>query len=119
MPVDVLFAGVATSELEAARPWYESLVGRPADIVVHEHEIMWRVTDGAWLYLVEDPARTGHALVTLAVPDLETALAELGKRRLATPNVETGPGAGRKAPFVDPEGNTITLIKVSGPAGGP
>lgn|GEM_PF-1900280 len=79
--------------------------------MVTDDEVMWRVAEGAWLYLIEDPGPAGHALVTLAVPDLEGALAALGARGLSRPAVETIP-AGRKAPVVDPEGNTITFIEV-------
>ena len=70
-PMDVLFAGVATADFAAAVPWYERLMGRPADVIAHEFEVMWRITDGGWLYLVLDPPRAGQALVAFAVPDLE------------------------------------------------
>ncbi len=33
MNIDVLFAGVAVSDLEAARDWYRMLFGRPRDTV--------------------------------------------------------------------------------------
>ena len=113
MTPDVLFAGVATSDLKRATTWYEALLGRPADIVVNDDEVMWRIRDGGWLYLVRDSSRAGHALVTVAVPDLDRALAEIAGRGLGRPSVETIEGAGRKAPVVDPEGNTINLIEVS------
>jgi len=112
MTPDVLFAGVATSDLERATTWYEALLGRPADIVVNDDEVMWRICDGGWLYLVRDSSRAGRALVTVAVPDLDRALAEIAGRGLARPSVETIEGAGRKAPVVAPEGNTINLIEV-------
>ena len=53
---EVLFAGVATASLETAKPWYEALLGRPADIVANEDEVMWRICDGGWLYLSSRPA---------------------------------------------------------------
>jgi predicted enzyme related to lactoylglutathione lyase len=114
--MDVLFAGVATADLDAALPWYEALMGRPADILVHEGEVMWRVTDGGWLYLVLDPPRSGHALVAIAVPDLERALAEVVARGLTRPAIEVVGQGARKATLLDPEANTVALIEV--PASG-
>jgi predicted enzyme related to lactoylglutathione lyase len=108
----VLFAGVATAELEAAMPWYEALLGRPADIVVNVDEVMWRICEGGWLYLVRDAGRAGHGLVTVAVADLDRALADITERGLDVPAIETIEGAGRKASFGDPERNTIALIEV-------
>jgi len=112
MTPEVLFAGVPTADLDLASTWYEALWGRPPDIVVNDDEVMWRICDGGWLYLVRDPGRAGHALVTVAVPDLDHAVAEMADRGLATSPIETIEGAGRKAPVVDPEGNTVNLIEV-------
>jgi predicted enzyme related to lactoylglutathione lyase len=112
MSTDVLFAGVATADLDAAMPWYDALLGRPADIIVNDDEVMWRICDGGWLYLVRDSSHAGHALVSVAVPDLDQAVAEIADRGLDRPPIETIVGTGRKAPVVDPEGNTITLIEV-------
>lgn len=108
----VLFAGVATADLEAAMPWYDAFFGRPADIEVNEDEVMWKVCDGGWLYLVRDPHRAGQALVSMAVPDLERAIVEIADRGLRPAAIETVGDAGRKAPVIDPEGNTINLIEV-------
>jgi len=112
MTPEVLFAGVATADLDKASTWYEALWGRPPDIVVNDDEVMWRICDGGWLYLVRDPGRAGRALVTVAVSDLDHAVAEIAGRGLATPLIEAIEGAGRKAPVVDPEGNTVNLIEV-------
>jgi predicted enzyme related to lactoylglutathione lyase len=112
MPTDVLFAGVATADLETATPWYEALLGRPPDIVVNDDEVMWKACEGGWLYLVRDPGRAGQALVAMAVSDLDDAMAGIAGRGLSRPEVETIDGAARKAPFIDPEGNTVALIEV-------
>lgn len=45
MDVDVLFAGIRVSDFEAAQTWYERFFARPADVVAHENEVMWQVTD--------------------------------------------------------------------------
>jgi predicted enzyme related to lactoylglutathione lyase len=110
---DLLFSGVATRDLSSALPWYEALLGRPADVIVNDREVMWEICHGGWLYLVEDAGRAGHALVSIAVPDLDRTVAEMVDRGIDKPAVETIPGAGRKAPVVDPEGNTVTFIDVT------
>ena len=112
MPTNVLFAGVATADLDPAMAWYDALLGRPAEIIVNDDEVMWQISDGGWLDLVRDPSRAGHALVIMAVPDLDQAVAEIEGRGLSKPTIETIEAAGRKAPVVDPEGNTVTLIEV-------
>jgi predicted enzyme related to lactoylglutathione lyase len=119
MAPNVLFAGVATADLDRAAAWYDALLGRPADVVVNDDEVMWRIGEEGWLYLVRDPSRAGGALVTVAVPDLDAAVAEMTIRGLGRPTIEIIEGAGRKAPVVDPEGNTINLIEVSAPSDAP
>ncbi len=112
MSIDVRFAGIAVADFDAALAWYDRLLGRAADIVVKDDEVMWRIADGAWLYVVGDPRHAGHALVTLAVADLDEAVAQIERRGLPSPPIETIAGAGRKASVTDLEGNTITFIQV-------
>ena len=111
--MEVLFAGVRVRELRAATEWYGRLFGREPDMVPNEDEVMWRVTDGGWLYVLRDPPRAGHSLVTICVSDLEAAVAELAER-----DIELGPiapvgDAGRKARGEDPDGNSVDLIQVT------
>ena len=113
MQAEVLFTGVPTASLELAQPWYESLFGRPPDVVSNDHEVMWQVRDGGWLYVVQDKAHAGHALVAVAVSDLDQVLDEVVSRGIEAPVIETIPGVGRKAPVIDPEGNTVAFIEVN------
>jgi len=108
----VLFAGIPVADFPAAVSWYDRLFGRPADIVVKHDEVMWCVAEAAWLYIVEDPVRAGNGSVTMAVADLEEALAELGDRGITGPPIETVAGAGRKASLADPDGNLVALVEV-------
>jgi predicted enzyme related to lactoylglutathione lyase len=110
--IDVVFAGIPVSDFEFALAFYERLFARPADIVAKDDEVMWRVTDTGWLYLVGDPGRAGRALVTLAVDDLDEAIAGIKARGLDCTAVEVVHGAGRKACVIDPEGNTVTFAEV-------
>ena len=52
--IGVVFTGVAVADFEPAVAWYRRLFGRPEDIVVKDDEVMWRITDTAWLYVVAD-----------------------------------------------------------------
>jgi glyoxylase I family protein len=110
--IDALFAAVAVTDLDAAVAWYGRLFGRPPDVLVHEHEVMWRVADGGWLYVLVDAERAGHGLVTLAVSDLDGAVAALATRGVTAGPVEDVGDAGRKAQLVDPCGNSVSLIHV-------
>jgi predicted enzyme related to lactoylglutathione lyase len=109
----VLFAGVPVARFASSVAWYERLFGRPPDVVAHEREVMWRVAEGAWLYVLEDGGRAGTALVSMSVRDLERSVAELAGRGLEPVSVEDVGEAGRKACFADPEGNAVNLLEVS------
>jgi predicted enzyme related to lactoylglutathione lyase len=115
MNAEVLFAGVAVADYARAVPFYERLFGRPADVVVHDHEVMWRVTDGAWLYVVGDAERAGRALVAICVPDLDEALGDLAARGITPGPVEVVGDSNRKATVTDLEANAISFIEVPGP----
>jgi hypothetical protein len=113
--IEMSFAGVPTTNLEAALPWYEARLGRSPDVIVSDDELMWQIRDKSWLDLVRNLNRAGHALVTFAVSDLDQTLDEIAAQGLDVPGVETIEGARRKAPVVDPEGNTITFVHVLAP----
>ncbi len=74
------FIGVPVTDLATGQDFFERLLGSPPDVLVNEDEVMWRVADGAWLYVVVDAARAGHALAALSVGNLDATLAELATR---------------------------------------
>jgi predicted enzyme related to lactoylglutathione lyase len=114
MDAQVLFAGVAVTDLARVRPWYERLFGRQADIIPNDDELMWRVAaDAGWLYVVVDRERAGGSLVALSVAALDGELAALRDRGIEPETVEQVGDSGRKATVRDPEGNTIALIEVA------
>jgi len=110
--MDALFAGVATRDLSAMQPWYERFFGRPPDVRVSDDEVMWQVTESSWLYLVASAPSRGHSLISIAVDDLRAACDAIGARGLDSRVLENVDGAGRKAVYADPEGNTLTLIEI-------
>jgi predicted enzyme related to lactoylglutathione lyase len=109
---DVLFTGVPVSDFNTSHAWYESFFGRPADIVAHELEVMWKVTDGGWLYILHDPDHAGNSIVAMAVADIEQAISALHSRGVATGPIKPEGDAGRKAVALDPDGNSIAIIEV-------
>jgi glyoxylase I family protein len=114
MDAQVLFAGVAVLDLDAANAWYERLFDRPADIVPNDEEAMWRVTaEAGWLYLVIDRERAGRSLVAISVSDLDRVLVVLRSRGIEPETVEQVGHDARKATLRDPDGNTIALIEVA------
>lgn len=68
MDVDVLFAGVAESDFNAAQAWYEDFFARPPDVVAHEEEVMWQATECGLLYIFRDADHADDSIVTLAMP---------------------------------------------------
>jgi predicted enzyme related to lactoylglutathione lyase len=113
MTMEVLFAGVRVRELAPAVEWYSRLFGRAADIVPNHDEVMWRVTDGGWLYVIRDSPRAGNSLVTICVTDLDATAAALAGRKITLGPITPVGDAGRKATGEDPDGNSIDLIEVT------
>jgi predicted enzyme related to lactoylglutathione lyase len=110
MRVEVVFACLAVAELDPALSWYERLLGRAPDMIPNSREAAWQMAPGGWIYVLRDPPRAGHGVVTLIVGDLDSLLADLSGR-----GIDCGPvehlGAGRKAYIADPAGNTIAFAQ--------
>ncbi len=113
MDVDVLFVGVAVSDFNTSRAWYERFLDRPPDVVAHDTEVMWQITEQGWLYVLRDVVHAGNSIVTLAVPDIEEAASALTARRIAIGPIQPEGDAGRKAVALDPDGNAIAVIDVA------
>jgi predicted enzyme related to lactoylglutathione lyase len=105
----IVFAGMAVTDYAAAEDWYERLFGRPADMHPNDHEAVWQLAEGGWVYAVADAARAGAGLLTLIVDDLDATVEGLTARGIAVDSRETIPGAVRKAEYTDPDGNRVTF----------
>ena len=104
-----LFGGIPVADYRAGREWYEAFFGREPDLVPHDTEAAWQLTDGGWVYVVADAPRAGGGLVTLLVDDLDERLAALAGRGIEAGPVETLGSGARKAVVTDPDGNEIGL----------
>jgi predicted enzyme related to lactoylglutathione lyase len=109
---DVLFVGVAVADFAVARAWYERFFGRAPDVVAHDEEVLWRVTDRGWVYVLREAERAGRGIVAIAVPDVEEAVGALTRRGIAVGPIAAEGDAGRKAIVEDPEGNRLELLEV-------
>ena len=78
----------------------------------HDTESVWTLADHRFVYVVLDPERAGHALVTLMVDDLDGFLAAAGDAGLEPEAVEHYGSDVRKAVFRDPDGNEIGVGEV-------
>ncbi len=72
-----LFAGLRVRDLQAARPWYERLLGEPT-FFPHATEAVWTLADDRSVYIVEQADGAGNSVVTTAArrwtPRLEAAV---------------------------------------------
>jgi predicted enzyme related to lactoylglutathione lyase len=113
MTMEVLFAGLHVADFASAVDWYSRFFDRPPDVVAHDREVMWRVTDGGWLYVLEDPTHAGHGVATISVDDLDQAVDDLRARGIDVQGIEAVGNAAHKAKTHDPDGNEVALIHVN------
>jgi hypothetical protein len=102
-----LFAGVPVRDYEAARAWYERLLGAPPSFLPNDVEAVWEVAEHRFMYIVVRPERAGHAVHTLFVSDFDTRIAAIADRGLEPSELETYANGVRKATFRDVDGNEI------------
>jgi hypothetical protein len=79
----------------------------------HDEEVMWRVSDGGWVYVLCDDTRAGHGVVSIAVADLDATVADLSAHGLSAGPLQPVGDAGRKATLHDPEGNQLSFLEVA------
>ncbi len=111
MPIYHLLAEMEVTDFDVAHAWYERLLGRPADNLPMEGQLVeWRVTETGWVQVTRDAARAGSAQLNFAVDDLAEHVAELAGRDLAPGEIETVNKGVQLSAIRDPDGNTITFI---------
>jgi catechol 2,3-dioxygenase-like lactoylglutathione lyase family enzyme len=101
-----LFAGLRVRDFQAARPWYERLLGPPSSFP-HATEAVWTLAEDGSVYVVEHADGAGSSVVTLFVDDLDAQLREIAGRGLAPDEVMTLANGVRKALYRDPDGNEV------------
>lgn len=110
MAIDHVLAVIPTADIDAARSWYERLLGREADNRPMDSLAEWRITDTGWVQVSVDADRAGTALLNFAVDDLTAHLDALQDRGLAPGAIQTVNKGVQLSTITDPDGNTITFI---------
>ena len=105
MAVD-LFAGVGVTDFDRAVTWFESLLGEPAAFVATDTEWVWTVAEHGWIYVVLQPERAGHGMLTVFLDDLDSFVESAAGRGIE-PGRETYENGVRKMVYLDPDGNEI------------
>lgn len=113
MAIEEVFTGVAVTDLHAALPWYERLMGRQPDMIPNTNEAVWQLSGKAWFYIIGDAHRAGKTLLTLIVHNLDGHVAELNERGIAFAFVEKESKMYRRVAVTDPEGNTFQFTELT------
>ena len=103
-----LFAGLRVRDFDAARLWYEQLLGEPS-FFPHATEAVWTLAEHRSLYVVEHPDGAGTSVATIFVDDLDAHLAAIAARGLEPDEIETYANGVRKAIYRDPDGNELAF----------
>jgi catechol 2,3-dioxygenase-like lactoylglutathione lyase family enzyme len=101
-----LFAGLRVRDFQAAKPWYERLLGEPT-FFPHATEAVWTLADDRSVYIVEHAAGAGNCVVTIMLEDLDAQVAAIAARGLEPDERETYPNDVRKVIYRDPDGNEL------------
>ena len=94
-------------DYQAARPWYERLLGEPT-FFPHDTEAVWALADDRFIYIVEH-AEAGHSVVTVMVDDLDGVVEEIAARGLEPAEREEYDNGVRKLTYRDPDGNEVAF----------
>ena len=101
-----LFAGLRVRDFQAARRWYDRLLGEPT-FFPHAAEAVWTLAEDRSVYVVEDAGGAGHCVVTIFVDDLDAHVAAIAARGLEPEERQTYTNGVRKALYRDPDGNEL------------
>lgn len=101
-----LFAGLRVRDFDAARSWYERLLGEPT-FFPHPTEAVWTLAEDRSIYIVQHPEGAGKSVVTIFLDDLDAQLAATAARGLEPDERETYSSGARKVIYRDPDGNEV------------
>jgi catechol 2,3-dioxygenase-like lactoylglutathione lyase family enzyme len=101
-----LFAGLRVRDFDAARRWYERLLGEPT-FFPHAAEAVWTLAENRSIYVAEQADGAGKSVVTIFLDDLDAHVAAVASRGLEPEARETYAGGVRKVIYRDPDGNEI------------
>lgn len=114
MPIRNALASLAVTDLESALPWYERLLGRPADSRPMDEVAEWKFEGGGWLQVYQRPKRAGLGSMTLAVTDIGEQKRFLEECGIVIGEQSTGPRF-KTLMITDPAGNHIAFAQALDP----
>jgi predicted enzyme related to lactoylglutathione lyase len=100
--------GLPVRDLDAARAWYERVLGKVADIEPVPGILEFEVHPGSWLQL-HDGDRT---VFRIGVKDVEAARDRLATMGIFVAPIERVEGVIAFFEFSDPDGNHLSLYQV-------
>jgi catechol 2,3-dioxygenase-like lactoylglutathione lyase family enzyme len=118
-------AGLAVSDMDRAREFYEEKLGLSVGIDSGDN-VQYRCAEGTVMHVYLSPEHAGKSTATLAgwgVNDVERIVDELTKRGVTFERYEEGPiitdekgiatfeGGAKVAYFRDPDGNTLSIAQ--------
>jgi catechol 2,3-dioxygenase-like lactoylglutathione lyase family enzyme len=101
-----LFAGLRVRDFQAARRWYERLLGEPT-FFPHATEAVWTLAEDRSVYVVQHADGAGKSVVTIFLDDLDARVAAIAERGLEPVERTTYSGGARKVLYRDPDGNEL------------
>lgn len=114
MPIRNALASLAVTDLESALPWYERLLGRPADSRPMAEVAEWKFEGGGWLQVYQRPKRAGLGSVTLAVTDIDEQQRYLEQCEIVIGEQSASPKV-KTLMITDPAGNHIAFAQAIDP----
>ena len=113
MTITSVLAVVVVADAQAATPWYERVLGKPADNTPMPSLAEWRLASGGWVQVVSDAGQPGASMLTLEVDDLDATMAELAARDIAVTEMDlpNRTDSLRLAQVTDPDGNVVTFAQ--------
>ena len=102
-----LYAGIRVRDFEAAKSWYERLLGSEPAFMPHAAEAVWELAEHRYLFVVEHQDAPGGAEITIFVDDLDALDAEIASRGIEAAERETYSNGVRKVIYRDADGNEI------------
>jgi catechol 2,3-dioxygenase-like lactoylglutathione lyase family enzyme len=118
-------AGLAVSDMDRARKFYEGKLGLSANIDSGDN-VQYRCAEGSVMHVYLSPEHAGKSTATLAswgVDDVERVVEELSSRGVTFERYDEGPivtdekgiatfeGGAKVAYFKDPDGNTLSIAQ--------
>jgi catechol 2,3-dioxygenase-like lactoylglutathione lyase family enzyme len=116
-------AGLAVSDIDRAREFYEGKLGLSVDIDSGDN-LAYRCAEGTVMHVYLSPEHAGNSTATLAgwyVDDVERVVEELTSKGISFERYDEGPivtdekgiatfeGGAKVAYFRDPGGNTLSI----------